>query len=283
MKPGHGSRTAVLVAMGRALAHGRTAVARYADPTALDLLPDDARATVERIRAGAPPAGLRARFRHAYLDRQAKGMIARTVAIDDAVRDAASPQLVILGAGLDGRAFRMPELRDAVVFEVDHPDSQRDKRARVASLAPAAREIRFVPVDFTRDDLDTALAQAGHDPTRPTTWIWEGVVMYLTPADVEATLAIIERRSAPASRLIVLYHSPSIMLLVIGAFVSRLGEPLRSTFTIDAMRALLDRRGFRVIRDEDLVSIGAGLSPDLARATRVMKHLRVATADRASS
>ena len=50
-------------------------------------------------------------------------------------------------------------------------------RSRVASLKQAARDVRFVPVDFTRDRLDDALADAGHGKERQTTWIWEGVVM----------------------------------------------------------------------------------------------------------
>jgi methyltransferase (TIGR00027 family) len=280
MKPGRASRTAVLVCMGRAAAHGATPVARFADPTALALLPDDARARVERFRAGTAPKGVRARLAWAYLRHQSKMMVVRTIAIDDAVRAAASPQLVILGAGLDGRAWRMPELRDAVVFEVDHPDSQRDKRGRVAALTQAARDVRFVPVDFARDDLDHALASAGHDPARATTWLWEGVVMYLTPADVDATLAAIERRSASGSRLIVAYHSPALILRLVGPILHRIGEPLLSAFTADAMRALLAKHGFGVVEDEDLPTIGATLSADLARATRVVKHQRIATADR---
>jgi methyltransferase (TIGR00027 family) len=280
MEPGRASQTAVLVCMGRAAAHGTTPVARFADPTALALLPDDARARVERFRAGTAPKGVRARLEQAILGRRSKMMVVRTVAIDDAVRAAASPQLVILGAGLDGRAWRMPELRDVIVFEIDHPDSQRDKQARVAALAQAARDVRFVPVDFAGDALDDALTSAGHDPARPTTWVWEGVVMYLTPADVEATLAVIERRSAAGSRLIVAYHSPALMLRFVGLIVRRLGEPLRSAFTADALRALLAKHGFGVIQDEDLPTIAATLSADIAHATRVMKHLRIATADR---
>src|SRR4029450_2904655 len=97
--------------------------------------------------------GLRARMRRSYFETQAKMMAARTVVIDDAIRAAASPQLVILGAGLDGRAWRMPELARVSVFEVDHPDSQRDKRARVSSLEQCAREVRFVPVDFEHGNL----------------------------------------------------------------------------------------------------------------------------------
>jgi methyltransferase (TIGR00027 family) len=268
--------------MGRAVAHGASTVARYSDPTALTLLPEDARARVQRFHAGGAPGGLRARVEHAYLDRQSKVMVARTVEIDDAIREASSPQVVILGAGLDGRAFRMPELREAVVFEVDHPDSQREKRRRVTELKQAAREVRFVPVDFTRDDLGDALTHAGHDATRPTTWIWEGVVMYLSPSEVEATLAVIDRRSATKSRLVIVYHSPALMLRLIGLIVRQLGEPLRSAFTADAMRSLLARHGFDVVRDADLVRIGAAMSADLAHATRMAKHLRIVTADRTS-
>src|SRR5262249_51102000 len=175
MKPGRGSRTAVFVCMGRAVAHEMTTESRFSDPTALALLPDDARARVERFRSGVAPKDIRGRLAHTHIDKLSKVLVARTVAIDDAVREASSPQLVILGAGLDGRAWRMPELCETTVFEVDHPDTQRDKRERVAALAQAARDVRFTPVDFTRDNLDDALAAAGHDQASATTWLWEGV------------------------------------------------------------------------------------------------------------
>jgi methyltransferase (TIGR00027 family) len=280
MKAGRASQTAVLVCTGRAIAHGTTSVARFSDPTAFALLPERARDQVERARAGNPPPGMRARIQHEYLIRQSKVMVARTVAIDDAVRSAASPQLVILGAGLDGRAWRMPELRDVTVFEVDHPDSQHDKRTRVAALHKSAREVRFVPVDFTRDKLEDALAAAGHDLTRPTTWVWEGVIMYLAPADVEATLAVVERRSAPRSRLVALYHSPALMLRVIGLVTRYLGEPLRSSFSAEAMRALLAKHSFTVVRDADVAELGAELSNEFGEATEIARHLRIAVADR---
>jgi methyltransferase (TIGR00027 family) len=143
-----------------------------------------------------------------------------------------------------------------------------------------AHEVRFVPVDFTRDRLDDALAAAGHDPARPTTWIWEGVVMYLELSDIEATLAVVQRRSAPASRLAVMYAAPSPLALLIGLLVRRLGEPLRSLFTAEQMRALLARHGFVVARDDDTPAIAARLSADLARDMRAMKHMRIAIADR---
>lgn len=127
---------------------------------------------------------------------------------------------MILGAGLDGRAWRMAELEGGIVFEVDHPASQRDKRARCERVKPTAREVCFVPVDFARDDLAGALASAGHDPMRATTWIWEGVVMYLDRRDTEATLRVVQARSSLGSRLIIAYHQPALMLFVIAMSTS---------------------------------------------------------------
>lgn len=63
--------------------------------------------------------------------------------------------------------------------------------------------------------------------------------------------------------------------------VRRLGEPFRSLFTPDEMRALLARYGFTVGRDDGLPGIAARLSADLGRDTRTMKHMHVATAKRA--
>jgi methyltransferase (TIGR00027 family) len=279
MKAGRASKTAELVCMGRAIGDGAPPVARYSDPTAYALLPEAARERVQRYRRGEA-RGLRQGMERGYLRSQSQLMVARTVEIDDAIRGAAHGQVVLLGAGLDGRAYRMRELRDATVFEVDHPDSQRDKRARAAALSQAAREVRFVSVDFTRDALGAALAAAGHDAGAPTTWVWEGVVMYLSLAQIRASLAVIAERSAPRSRLIVAYHRPAPILSVVGPIVRLLGEPLRSSFTPEQMRALLAEYGFSVTRDEDVATIAAQLSPELGQALRMMKHLRIVTADR---
>lgn len=266
--------------MARACAHGVTPVAKFSDPTALALLPAEARERVERFRSGAKPRNFREGVLHSILEKRSAMMVARTVAIDEAVREAASPQVVILGAGLDGRAWRMPELRDVVVFEVDHPDSQREKQARAAALPAVARDVRFVPVDFARDNLERALADTGHDPSRPTTWIWEGVVMYLALPDIEATLRVIDRKSAPGSRLIVAYASKGPVLGLIRFLLKRAGEPMQSIFTADSMAALLSRHGYKVVRDEDAPTTAASLSPTLARESKALKHSRIAVANR---
>ena len=115
---------------------------------------------------------------------------------------------MILGAGLDGRAWRMPELAAVTVFEVDQPASQQDKRNRAAELS--GRPPTFVPVDFGRDRLGEALAVAGHRADRATTWVWEGVVPYLTEAQVADTVTAVAACSAPSSRLIVNFQLPAL-------------------------------------------------------------------------
>lgn len=277
MKPGTESQTAVMVAAARAAAHGRTSVAAFTDPTALALLPAEARQRVERLREGVPARGLREGLQRRMLEGRIGMMVPRTVAIDAVIREAAAPQVVILGAGLDGRAWRMAELGEAIVFEVDHPDSQRRKRERAVSLKPTARELRFVPVDFTRDRLGDALAAAGHDPTKPTTWVWEGVVMYLSRADIEATLRVVQARSAPGSRLTVLYTSPSLVRRAAGLALGLIGEPFLSAFTAEQMRALLLPFGFSVLHDEDLGAVSTRLA---IRGSRLFKDVRLVTAER---
>ncbi|WP_328290447.1 class I SAM-dependent methyltransferase [Nocardia aurantiaca] len=266
------SRTAVLVCQGRAVADGRMAIGRFSDPVAFELLADIERALVDLVRAGAAPKGFGARLEYELLSATSEVLAARTVAIDEAVRESANPQLVILGAGLDARAWHMPELAGIAVFEVDHPASQAEKRARLGERAPIA-EVRFVPVDFGKDALGAALTGARHYEKRPTTWIWEGVVPYLTPAEVAETVSEVAERSAPGSRLIITYPTPNrvyqygrkameLMLSLSGRAANPMArEPQRSSWTPDAMAALLSEHGFAVSSDRDLqaVAVDAGI------------------------
>ena len=117
MNPGRESETAVIVCMARAAAEGRTTVTGFVDGTANELLPDAARDQVKQFRSGILPGSFRARMGHVTLQRRAKMMAVRTVAIDEALRARPCPQVVILGAGLDGRAWRMQEWKDVTVFD----------------------------------------------------------------------------------------------------------------------------------------------------------------------
>jgi methyltransferase (TIGR00027 family) len=269
VKSGESSKSAAFVCLARAAAHGETRAPRFSDPTAFALLSDDARASLLRLRAGVTEAS--DALAHVLVRMRSEAIVTRTLAIDDAVRDAAALQVVNLGAGFDGRAWRMRELSEAVVFEVDHPDAQAEKRARVAPLTTTAKEVRFVPVDLARDPLDVALAGAGHDAETATLWIWEGVIPYLTPSEVEATLQAVRRCSAHGSRIAIAYQAPSTREAgapSAAAAAQQLwqSEPLRSWWTADEMRDLLARAGFQVTSDRDLVDLAATLGADLSGA-----------------
>ncbi|GAA4385181.1 hypothetical protein GCM10023088_54450 [Actinomadura verrucosospora] len=285
-----GSRTAVLVCQARAVAHGRLAPDRFADPTASALLEPGELAAVEQARSGVPPEGWGPRMEYEFLRATAEGLAPRTVAVDDAVRERPHPQVVILGAGLDGRAWRMPELAGTAVFEVDHPRSQQDKRRRAAALSPPAGKIAYVPVDFTADRLDDSLDAAGHRTDRPTTWIWEGVVPYLTRAETAATLQALAKASAPGSRLVVHYQAPSLVASLgrpVARAMRRLSrqpdpmahEPWRSAWTQAAMRELLTGQGYAVARDTDLLTLAGALAIPV-RSRRTLGSGRVLVADR---
>jgi methyltransferase (TIGR00027 family) len=273
MRRGAASRTAILVCQGRAVADGVVAPERFSDPIAAALLLPDERVAVDIARTGLPPHGFAARVEFERLRATADVMVPRTVAIDDAIREHANPQVVVLGAGLDDRAWRMSELAGRIVFEVDATASQHDKRDRVEALTPVG-EIRFVPVDFRTADLTGSLAFAGHTTDEPTTWVWEGVVPYLTKAQVDAVVADIATVSAPGSTLIVNYQSPGVRAFV-GRAAARLlsmmaggddptaGEPMRSTWTADSMRALLVRHRFLVESDRDLATIARELAAEI--------------------
>lgn len=283
------SRTALFVCQGRAVGHARLAVGRFADPVAAQLLRPDELVAVERARADVPPAEWRERLATESLRACAEVVVPRTVAIDDAVREASHRQVVIVGAGLDSRPWRLHALHDAAVFSVDHPATQADAENRSAALRPMTDRLIWVPVDLAQKSLDLALAGTGHDTGMATTWVWEGVIPYLTPQQVDATVAVISVRSASGSVLAVNYQSPS-WVAALGRRVAGLAaraaglddpltdEPWRSSWTPDRMRGLLARHGFIVRSDEDLASVAARIdSPTTNRRSIGTGRVAVAT------
>jgi methyltransferase (TIGR00027 family) len=132
----------------------------------------------------------------------------RTAHLDARVRhltrEERITQVVILGAGLDTRAARLAF--DGVVFyEVDHPDTQREKLARLATIAEYPRDAAvYVGCDFSQPDADflTLLTQKGFDAEAPAVFVWEGVTPYLDEAAVRATVTRIATGSHPQSVLL---------------------------------------------------------------------------------
>ena len=256
------SSTAVLVCQGRATADGRYAVGRFSDPVARELLDPADHVVVDRVRADRVPTEAADRVAYEMVRRTGLTMVPRTISIDAAIRGHAAGQLVLLGAGLDARAWRMPELAGATVFEVDHPASQQDKLRRIGGLVPMAGRVVPVAVDLAAERLGPALESSGFDRQAVTTWVWEGVVPYLTAGDVRATVAQIAELSAPASRLVVNYQAKSLptSLMRVAMRLLLAGEPWRSLWRRDQLRSMLSDNGFDVTSDNDLLTLSEGLA-----------------------
>ena len=144
------SRTAVFVCQGRAVADGRLAVGRFGDPVSARLLRPQELADVELARSAINTSDWRRRLAVEALRACAEVVVPRTVAIDDAVSAAANGQVVIVGAGLDSRPWRLDALAGATVVLVDRPASQSDARERSDELAPIARLERGAPTSAAR-------------------------------------------------------------------------------------------------------------------------------------
>jgi methyltransferase (TIGR00027 family) len=218
--------------------------------------------------------------------------VARTRLIDDLVTDARSScsvgQLVILGAGFDSRAWRLPSLEEVTVFEVDHPATQQVKREALGGIVgPLASQVRFVPVDFERDDLGQALRAAGYRDGTPSLFVWEGVTNYLTPAAVDQTLGAVRGLAAAGSLLVFTYVDRAVLAGDDARFpearrwvagVRRRGEPW--TFGLDPAEVdrFLARRGFGLIRDLSTAQAGKWYFQPLGRRERGSALYHVVTA-----
>jgi methyltransferase (TIGR00027 family) len=239
-----------MVAFLRALGDvGLSSVPGFRDPTARHMLAPSwsrfFRFLERRMRTASPKAR----------EGAATGvdvLALRTAAIDQYLREACAHgvrQVVILGAGLDGRAYRLPELADAEVFEVDHPATQAFKKSRLGLLQQTARQLHFVTVNFEKDSLDDALERAGHRSGEPTFFIWEGVVMYLTDEAVRGTLRVVSARSAPGSRIVINYSVPGYQVRFLSLLLRWWSEPQIGERTPEAMKALVTEAGFGISED----------------------------------
>ncbi len=152
-----------------------------------------------------------------YAEWRSPGLIGfvacRTRYIDDYLEQCLqknTKQVVILGAGLDSRAYRFDALKGPVnVFEVDQPATQAAKIARVKRVLQAVpKHVTYVPIDFNEETLDK-LAESGYNSTLETLFIWEGVIAYLKSTAVDATLAWVRSNAASGSSIIFDYIYPS--------------------------------------------------------------------------
>jgi len=152
-------------------------------------------------------------------------MAVRTKFFDDFFADAVSDgirQAVILASGLDARAYRLRWPDGTVVYEIDQPKVIEFKTATMDDIGvtPTAQR-RAVAIDL-REDWPAALMHSGFDPTQPTAWIAEGLLVYLPPEAQDRLFDNITALSTPGSQLATEYHPDA------GASISERAAVLKS-------------------------------------------------------
>lgn len=191
MNPPRGvGATAVFVAAARAIETGRD-----------DRLFDD-RWAGEFVRASgwSPPTE---QLDDSSREELTTWVAARTKFLDDFVLDAVVAgcgQVVLLGAGLDTRAFRLNWPLHVTFFELDTAEMVEFKESVLDGASPAEATRITVPIDL-REDWPAALRDAGFRPDVPTAWILEGLLAYLPENDVDALMRHVGELSAPGSAI----------------------------------------------------------------------------------
>jgi len=181
---------------------------------------------------GAPPLAHQAAARTTFYD----AALARHLGDVD--------QLVVLGAGLDTRAHRLPPGTPVRCFEVDAPRTQAFKRDLLSRAGLTSTGVTFVPVDFRTEHWLERITEAGFDPARRSFFLWEAVTMYLDRDAVEDTLSAIAA-TAGGSVVAFDYFSAEVLasrspwMRYARATTRFVGEPL--TFGLDTTPPARDR------------------------------------------
>ena len=168
-------------------------------------------------------------------------------------------QYVIIGSGFDSFALRHPDLQSTLqVFELDHPDTQQAKRARLLALdIELPKNLEFVGIDFERETVADGLRQSSYQPDHPAFFSWLGTTGYLTIAATLSTLASIAEFAATGSEVVFDYLIPEAALSskeaqVIGRlkrFTARRGEPLIGEFDPNELKEVLRTIGLELIEN----------------------------------
>lgn len=272
--------TARWIAASRAL-ESELALPLFSDPYARELAGDAGFELQRRMRAsmGAPEGGpdLYLSIRTKYLDD----------ALHNTVRARSLHQVVLLAAGMDTRAFRIPWPAGVTIFEVDR-DEIFDHKEAVLSRAGASPSCdrRLVRADLARP-WTAALASAGFDKSKPAAFLVEGLLMYLDEHEALALLAAIRDIAAPGSWLAGDAVNSEVLT---SSYMARYMNALREVgapwkFGIDDPEAFLARFGWAaavVQPGEPEASYGRWAFPTAPRAVPGLPRSFFVTAGRTS-
>jgi methyltransferase (TIGR00027 family) len=290
MRPGSVSRTALGTAAGRAVESCHSKNDRlFEDPFAREFLPFSYWAIVSLLCLPGIGAALLS-MRERQLPGIMGNLLCRTRFIDDVLGDAIRrgfDQLVILGAGLDSRAYRIPGIEKIHVIEVDHPITQEWKKGRLKRIFGVfPSHVTFVPIDFDRQELSVAMQQADFRADARTFFIWEGVTQYITLVAADATLRFISSSAGPENEIVFTYIDGRIIdgsLRSEGsdsliANLRRHGEPWIFGIAPAGLDAYLAARGFELVEEAGASEYRERYLKPLGRRMNIFEGERVVLA-----
>jgi methyltransferase (TIGR00027 family) len=268
------SKTALMVCAYRARA-STWKTPLFVDPWAAAIAGADGEDIARRLDAKFPPMEMWLALRVAYFDRLV-GM---------AVDRLNVRQVVILGAGYDTRAARLPRA-GVRFFEVDHPATQAIKREKLAQLPGYPIDAAtYASCNFEREDPVDRLAASGWSASEPSLVIWEGVVPYLSEPAIRATATRLASGIDPRSLVAFDFVGKK---FAAGSnvsdsdkqtreYVGELGEPIR--YGSDDILPLLYECGFRWVRSLDFNELALELLGDYQRDRQFrFQHIALAAA-----
>lgn len=194
-------------------------------------------------------------------------------------------QIVLLGAGFDTLAWRQDKaLQQATIFEVDHPATQHAKH-QAAERIGLPDNLRFVAVDFEREDFTEKLRAAGFAATQPAFFSWVGVSYYLTEGAVADTL---QRIAASCPRGTKVVWDYMLAEVVAGTTpnreardkarrAARLGEPWLFGLQPEQLEAYLARFSLRLLHDYEPEELRARYCP---QRQMPLNYVRIAVCER---
>jgi methyltransferase (TIGR00027 family) len=264
MENNQNSMTALVSAFGRAYHNENDSPVIFRDDIARWLMTDDEYKQIARYMAGglsffasekakelSDPAEA---LRYVVQTQIAPAPLARVRYCEDmlksAIRDGVE-QYVILGAGMDTYAYRAGS--GIRIFEVDHPGTQGFKRQKIADAGITAPDnLRYVPADFTKDNLATAFANVGFDTTARSFFSLLGVFYYLTKEHLQALLAVIADLVPHGSSIVFDYADENLLSSDVKrvqnmvATAEASGEPMKSCFYYAELEKLLEESGWLI-------------------------------------
>ena len=166
-------------------------------------------------------------------------------------------QYVICGAGMDTFAFRNdnPNIK---IFELDHPDTGRYKRERIKELEwNIPKNLVFVPIDFSKDDMNEELLKAGFNPEIPSFFAILGVSYYLTLPVFEQTIKKISELCRTTAKIVFDYPDETTLkeknserVHTLADITEKLGEKMLHGYSFSEINFVLDKYGFEIEEHE---------------------------------